>query len=59
MINLIIAYNNELVRIGLRSVFKATDVQIVSEARDAQEIISQVGTFQPDVVLIDYTSDEF
>lgn len=59
MINLIIADNNELVRIGLRSVFKATDVQIVSEARDAQELISQVGTFQPDVVLIDYTSDEF
>ena len=59
MINLIIADNNELVRIGLRSVFKGTDVQIVSEARDAQELISQVGTFQPDVVLIDYTSDEF
>ena len=59
MINLIIADNNELVRIGLRSVFKETDVQIVSEARDAQELLSQIGTFKPDVVLIDYTSDNF
>ncbi len=59
MINLIIADNNELVRIGLRSVFKGTDIQIVSEARDAQELISQVGSFKPDVVLIDYTSENF
>lgn len=59
MINLIIADNNELVRIGLRTVFKGDDVQIVSEASTAEELISQVNSFKPDVVLIDYTSDEF
>ena len=52
MINLIIADNNELVRIGLRSVFRDTDVQIVSEARDAQELLSQVVSFKPDVVTV-------
>lgn len=59
MINLILADNNELIRVGLRTIFRGTDIQIVGEASNAQELLEQVRNFSPDVVLIDYTSDEF
>ena len=59
MINLILADGNELTRVGLRTIFKDVDVQIVSEAGSAKELLGQVESFSPDVVLIDYTSDEF
>ena len=59
MIDLILADNNELIRVGLRTIFKGTDVQVIGEASTADELLSQVHSFLPDVVLIDYTSDEF
>lgn len=59
MINLVLADSNELIRIGLRTIFKGSDVQIVGEAENTSELISQVRTFSPDIVLIDYTSRGF
>lgn len=56
---LILADSNELTRVGLRTIFKDQDIQIVSEAENAEELISQTKAFQPDVVLIDYTSRGF
>lgn len=56
---LILADSNELTRVGLRTIFKDQDIQIVSEAENAEELISQTKAFQPDVILIDYTSRGF
>jgi DNA-binding NarL/FixJ family response regulator len=59
VITLLLADSNELVRIGLRTVFKGSDFQIIGESSETAELVSQVKSFQPDVVLIDYTSDGF
>lgn len=59
MINLILADSNELIRIGLRTIFKGSKVQIVGEAETSAELISQIKTFSPNIVLIDYTSKGF
>lgn len=59
MINLILADSNDLTRVGLRTILKDTDCQILGEATNAQDLISQIKSFDPDVVLIDYTSEGF
>ena len=59
MINLLLADSNELTRVGLRTIFKDTEFQIIGEATDADELMDQIKSFKPDVVLIDYTSDGF
>lgn len=59
MITLLLADSNELIRIGLRSVFSESSFQITGEARCTSELLSQVRSFEPDVVLIDYTSEGF
>lgn len=59
MISVILADSNELIRIGLRTVFKDTEFQIIGEANNADELLSQIKSFQPNVVLIDYTSEGF
>jgi DNA-binding NarL/FixJ family response regulator len=59
MINLILAEENELVRIGLRTIFKNSDVQIIGEVSNSKDLISQIKSFVPDVVLIDYTGAGF
>ncbi len=56
---LILADSNELARLGLRTILKEENVQIVSEAESSEELISQIKTFSPDLVLIDYTSKGF
>lgn len=59
MINLLLADSNELTRVGLRTVFKDAAFQIIGEATNTEELIDQIRSFKPDVVLIDYTSDGF
>ncbi len=59
MVNLILAEENELTRIGLRTVFKNSNVQIIGEAKSATELLSLLKSFEADVVLIDYTSTNF
>lgn len=57
--NLILAESNELLRIGLRTIFKDVDIQIVGEVSTSDELIGQLKSFDADVVLIDYTSEGF
>ena len=57
--NLILAESNELLRIGLRTIFKDLDIQIVGDVSNSDELISQLKSFDADVVLIDYTSEGF
>lgn len=59
MINLILADSNELIRIGLRTIFKSGNVQILGEAESNEELLSQIKTFSPNIILIDYTSKGF
>jgi DNA-binding NarL/FixJ family response regulator len=56
---LILAESNELLRIGLRTIFKDIDIQIVGEVSTSDDLISQLKSFDADVVLIDYTSEGF
>ncbi|MBD3638980.1 MAG: response regulator transcription factor [Crocinitomicaceae bacterium] len=59
MINLLLADSNELTRVGLRTIFKDDIFQIIGEATNSEELLDQIKSFKPDVVLIDYTSDGF
>lgn len=56
---LILADSNELARLGLRTILKEENVQIVAEAESSEELISQIKSFEPDLILIDYTSKGF
>lgn len=57
---LIIADNNDIVRVGLRTILSSDSfIQIVGEARTSDELKTMINNFDVDVVLIDYTSPEF
>jgi len=59
-IKLIIADGSEVSRLGLKTMFqKSEEVEVVGEANSSAELVSLVGEFKPDVVLIDYGSKEF
>lgn len=56
----VIADSNEIVRIGLRTVLSAqAPVKIVGEARNNQELLEMVRSFQVNVLVIDYTAAGF
>jgi len=51
---IIIVDDHEIVRLGLKSLLEQyPQYEIVSEAKNAKEAITQVETFQPDIVLMD------
>lgn len=57
---LVLADSNEIVRIGLRTIFSSEkDVEIVGEARNEGELLELIKNFPTDVVMIDYTSPGF
>ena len=57
---LILADSNELILLGLRTIFNAQkDIHIVGEAKNQQELLEQLRTFGADVVLIDFTAEGF
>lgn len=57
---LIIADSSDLVRLGMRSLFKTELVaQIVGEAHNSKELLGMLNSFEVDVVIIDYTSSGF
>ena len=59
-IKLIIADSNDLIRVGLRSILSLRkEISIVGEAKSSAELYEQIKSFNPDVVLIDYTSKDF
>ena len=56
----IIADSNELIRVGIRTILNTDKtLEIVSEARNSEELLSEIQNFGADIVLIDYTSPGF
>jgi len=59
-IRLAIADSNELIRMGLRSVFKNnTQVEIVGEAVNEEKLHELLSSFETDVILLDFTARGF
>jgi DNA-binding NarL/FixJ family response regulator len=57
---LILADSNELIRVGLRTIFNSHDaIEIIGEAKENKELLDLMKSFGADVVLIDYTSPGF
>ena len=52
-IRVLVADDHEIVRHGLKSVFKDSEICIVGEATDAAEAVTLTGTQRPDVVTLD------
>jgi DNA-binding NarL/FixJ family response regulator len=58
--NLILADSNDLIRIGLRTILSAErDLIIVGEAQNSTELFSQLKSFGPALILIDFTAPGF
>ena len=56
----VLADSNDLVRAGLRSIITAqTGLPIVGEAMNNEELIEQIKSFNPSIVILDFTSDGF
>ncbi len=56
----LLADSNELIRVGLRGVLSTLEnFEIAGEAIDNGSLIKQAEAFEPDVVLIDYSSPGF
>ncbi len=56
----ILADSNDLVRAGLRAILSSVKkLEIVSEARNNQQLKDQIKNFGTDVVVLDYTSENF
>jgi len=54
MINIITADDHELIRFGLRkAIEKTNDIQVVTEARDGHQLLSQLKKVNCDVILLD------
>lgn len=59
-VSVIIADSSDLIRIGLRVVLsKDTDLEIIGEAKNEPELLDMAKNFSPNIVLIDYTSQDF
>lgn len=52
-INLLIADDHEVVRLGIKSLLANTDIQVVAEADDGETALAAVRKTHPDVVLLD------
>ena len=56
----VLADSNDLVRAGLRSIITLqTDLPIVGEAINNEELFEQIKSFNPSIVILDFTSDGF
>ena len=52
-IKVLVADDHEVVRSGLASLLKDTDIKIIAEAADGNQAVEQTLKHQPDVVLMD------
>ena len=56
----VLADSNDLVRAGLRSIITLqTDLPIFGEAINNEELLEQIKSFNPSIVILDFTSDGF
>lgn len=59
-IKILLADSNQLIRIGLKSVFaEHPEFAVVGEVTSSQELVKKLKSAKPDVVVIDYTSPDF
>ncbi len=57
---IVLADSNDLVRIGMRTILGSkSNLEIIGEAKDNDELLEQIKSFDVNVVLIDYTSVGF
>ena len=57
---IVLADNSDLIRLGIRSLLNSEDnIEIVGEARTKEELLDILSSFEVDLVIIDYTSDNF
>lgn len=57
---LILADSNELIRIGLRAALSTqSEIQIVGEAKNSEELIDLINSFPAGLVMIDFTAPGF
>ena len=60
MYRVLIADHSDLARIGLKAIFRQNkNIEIVGEAKSNQELLELVVKVKPDVVIIDYTANNF
>lgn len=52
-IRVFVVDDHEVVRLGLASIFKSTDIEICGEASSSAEVAEQVEKLKPDVLLLD------
>jgi len=52
-IRILIADDHEVVRSGIRSIVANTDIEVVAEAVDGDEVVRLVDEVKPDVVVLD------
>ncbi len=57
-IRIVIADDHEVVRHGLRSVFSGTDIEVISEAANGKQALTEATERKPDVILIDVRMPE-
>jgi DNA-binding NarL/FixJ family response regulator len=57
-IKVLVADDHEVVRCGLASLLKGTDIKIVAEATNGEEAVEQALKVRPDVVLLDIRMPE-
>lgn len=57
-INVLVVDDHEVVRSGLVSLFRGTDIQVVGEAVDGSEAVAKAREYKPDVVLMDIRMPE-
>lgn len=58
--SVIIADSNDIVRIGLRTLLSNDPlIQIVGEAKNSEELLSLISSFETQIILIDFTSIGF
>ena len=54
---IVLADSNDLVRAGLRSIISTqTDLPIVGEVTNNNELLEQIQAFETSIILIDFTS---
>lgn len=59
-VKIVIADSNDLVRVGIRTVLQGViSLEIIGEARESEELLDLVHSFDVNMVLIDYTAPGF
>ncbi len=52
-ISLLIADDHQVVRLGLKNLLEGTNINVVAEATNGEEVLSKVATHKPSAVLLD------